>query len=189
MHWKSDGEYQELFDEDLKIAAYGPNPYGMMGQDWTRAWFFQDNGKLAATSVMRDPAKAREWCLKRADARKNPVVYGVFLIPAEGDPLGLLAEGPCGSRPPCGWQWDSGPWRPCKGGLAAEDTFMQRTALALAWERKPVDAAEHWLPGEAHGSWRKGIVSILEDGFKSAGVSAYGTLVMVDEHGREVARV
>lgn len=70
MLWKSDGEYQELFDGDLKIAAYGPNPYGMMGQGWTRAWFFQDNGKLAATMVTLDPDKARRWCLEQADRRE-----------------------------------------------------------------------------------------------------------------------
>ena len=27
-------------------------------------------------------------------------IFGVLLVPAEGDPLGLLAEGPCGARPP-----------------------------------------------------------------------------------------
>lgn len=29
-----------------------------------------------------------------------PDIHAVLLVPTEGDPLGLLAEGPCGARPP-----------------------------------------------------------------------------------------
>jgi hypothetical protein len=44
MEWRSradDPGYEELFDEaNRMVAAFGPNPFGMMGQNWKRGWVF-----------------------------------------------------------------------------------------------------------------------------------------------------
>ncbi len=61
-------------------------------------------------------------------------VVAVLLVPAEGDPHGLIAEGPCGARPPVAYRdlnrWTDDPpatvWPPAP------------FALVLAWEGKPV---------------------------------------------------
>lgn len=84
-------------------------------------------------------------------------IAAVLIIPAPGDPLGLLAEGSCGARPPVvvqvdvadGWvadpdaplgyvltvtgeqrweEWDGEPWQQLGGPRA----------LVLAWDGEPV---------------------------------------------------
>ena len=40
-----------------------------------------------------------------AEGREVSEIKAVLLIPAEGDSLGLLKEGPCGARPPMAHMW------------------------------------------------------------------------------------
>ena len=54
----------------------------------------------------------------------------VLLVPAPGDPLGLLATGKCGERPPIvAWYLGLGRWEPMRA-------YVERQALALAWNSK-----------------------------------------------------
>jgi hypothetical protein len=58
------------------------------------------------------------------------VIRHVLLIPAPGDPGGLLAEPVCGGRPPTAWEWN-GDWR--------EDAYSgpalpHEEALVLVWD-------------------------------------------------------
>lgn len=52
MTWHDAGEgYYELREGSTILAAFGPNPYGMMGQDWYRGWTF-DPATTNATGTM-----------------------------------------------------------------------------------------------------------------------------------------
>ena len=106
----------------------------------------------------------------------------ILLVPEKGDPHGLLAEGPCGARPPIayipnrGWKWTEGP--------CAEE-FPNGRALVLKWGGTPVaegmDRAARVDPhyrGEAWASSRA-----LGREMERLG---YGTLVLIDAEGREV---
>lgn len=93
-------------------------------------------------------------------------VHAVLLVPAEGDPHGLLAEGPCGARPPMvvkvGDRWYN-PWLSLHRGVPNEqevrptdpyvvhrltewaiDAIPLPTALVLAWDGKPVPVLWDW---------------------------------------------
>ena len=59
----------------------------------------------------------------------------ILLVPAEGDPRGLLKEGPCGARPPMAY-WYKRAWAPCTAKSA--HSHDKRRALVLAWDGKPV---------------------------------------------------
>lgn len=72
----------------------------------------------------------------------------VLLVPVKGDSLGLLADGPCGARPPVAAKpLTDGPWGVCdddwrgRRQLARDkgnaDLLFVR-ALVLAWDGKPV---------------------------------------------------
>ena len=119
-------------------------------------------------------------------------VHAILLVPAEGDPLGLLAEGPCGARPPVAWNGHNNGapdvWWPHPGtpGTARYDTL----ALVLAWDGKPVPEgldrlercsgrtrnAEAWvshaMAGRSWGAHRLG---------------EWGRLVRLDADGHEVS--
>ena len=62
-------------------------------------------------------------------------VKGILLIPAEGDPDGLLEEGPCGARPPMAYWYKRG-WAAC--AAKAAHSHDKRRALVLAWDGAPV---------------------------------------------------
>jgi hypothetical protein len=69
-------------------------------------------------------------------------IHAVLLIPEDGDPLGLLAEGPCGARPPMAWQCTCSPrWRPCSPNkYSCADCHSQGfpgRALPLVWDGEP----------------------------------------------------
>lgn len=60
---------------------------------------------------------------KNKEENKMTEIKGILLIPEEGDPRGLLKEGPCGARPPFAvrirygdmktlcYVWRAGPYR------------------------------------------------------------------------------
>ncbi len=74
------------------------------------------------------------------------MIRAVLLVPTEGDPHGLLTEGPCGARPPTAW------FARCKGVLVPAPhaaarrcghcdrplAECQQRALVLAWDGEPV---------------------------------------------------
>ncbi len=62
-------------------------------------------------------------------------IKAILLVPAEGDPHGLLSEGPCGARPPLAY-WYKRAWAPCTARAA--HSHDKRRALVLAWDGKPV---------------------------------------------------
>ncbi len=107
-------------------------------------------------------------------------VHDVLLVPAEGDPHGLLAEGPCGARPPMAWSghavagWRSG-WPPA---------WASHRALVLAWGGKPVPVSDGWLRC-SHIT-----VPLMEQGrgfdvLRDA-LADVGKVVLLDAEGREV---
>jgi hypothetical protein len=61
-------------------------------------------------------------------------IKAILLVPSEGDPHGLLREGPCGARPPMAVEgsesWSACPWYPECGAI--------RASLVLAWDGKAV---------------------------------------------------
>jgi len=64
MNWvprTDDPSYEELQDEAGRIlAAYGPNPYGMMGQNWKRAWVFDVDTTESVGMLVFAPMQKKE---------------------------------------------------------------------------------------------------------------------------------
>ncbi len=130
----------------------------------------------------------------------------ILLIPAEGDPHGLLKEGPCGARPPTAW------FARCKGVLVPAPhaaarrcghcdrplAECQQRALVLAWDGKPVpegcfraDTTEWHLFVELITSILAGELRAWSD-MPKTNVDALadlvpGALVLLDADGREVS--
>jgi hypothetical protein len=117
----------------------------------------------------------------------------VLLVPTEGDPHGLLKEGPCGARPPMAWYCDDyQAWEQWHRGMdhsepTAWAVMVERNkcALVLAWDGEPVpegmDRAARIDPhyrGEAWVSSRN-----LGAGMEHLG---YGTRVLLDDDDQEV---
>lgn len=121
-------------------------------------------------------------------------IRGVILVPAAGDPLGLLREGPCGARPPTACRAVPGEgWLPWCG-----DRVTCARALVLAWDGEPVaeglDRAQRtayplavderlvWL---ASFTWTRDmgwLRAVTEDLAALLGC----TVILVDAEGREV---
>jgi len=127
-------------------------------------------------------------------------VHAVLLIPEEGDPHGLLHEGPCGARPPrawcCDWEtddegetWTTEPrWLPARSFTSAA-----RHALVLACDGKPVEVGCFYA---AQGSRflsptrvRNIVQNALHGGYhwRRRNLEERGTLVLLDAEGREVS--
>ena len=120
-------------------------------------------------------------------------IKAVLLVPEPGDPHGLLAEGPCGARPPMATHYRRG-WR---GGKlvpsCAEDhadTFTY--ALVLAWDGEPVPEGVDRL---ARAGWwadrHQKIHDVVRDLLRGNRrhlrlIRSKGTLVLLDAEGREV---
>ena len=113
------------------------------------------------------------------------MIAAILLVPAEGDPHGLLAEGPCGARPPMAWLrgrrdgiWRPAPWFP--------DEREPLWALVLAWDGQPVaegmDRATRIDPHYRGVAW----ASARNLGAEMERLD-YGTLVLLDADGREVS--
>lgn len=133
-------------------------------------------------------------------------VHAVLLVPHEGDPLGLLANGPCGARPPTRAESPEIEGRPrwvSEAKLNEYDLLRRRgaqwvppfdwedarRALVLAWDGKPV-ADGVWrlanrftinvysLDAQVRG-WLSGEASPVRD-------ASCGDFILSDEHGREI---
>lgn len=64
MKWcprSDDPAYEELLDEQNRIvAAFGPNPFGMMGQNWKRGWVFDPETTNSVGTQVFAPHQTRE---------------------------------------------------------------------------------------------------------------------------------
>lgn len=124
-------------------------------------------------------------------------VVCVLLVPAAGDPLGLLAEGPCGARPPrAALDWRDHGHRRWRDASDPRYDWPPGTplALVLAWDGEVVPEGVDRLYRSV--DWRpprcRQIHSIdrLLSGLSHASAEPGhwgGTLVLLDEAGREVA--
>lgn len=139
----------------------------------------------------------------------TPAAAAVLLVPAEGDPLGLLAEGPCGARPPVAHRYGLPRLMLAPDArvrwLGAHERIRgvpAERALVLAWDGKPVVegidrlarltpstlAAEEWPDGYArapawltHSGSLPHIVKFLPRLLEANGIGA--TLVLLDPTG------
>ena len=98
---------------------------------------------------------------------KMTEIKGILLIPEEGDPHGLLKEGPCGARPPMAFVWKPSYLRlpQPEGRWIPWSTTWPKPgeALVLAWDgeavRDPfdgslmvVDASRRRMPAAAESA-------------------------------------
>ena len=128
-------------------------------------------------------------------------ISAILIIPAEGDPHGLLKGGPCGSRPPMARAEVDGPtgtrvgrWVPYHG-LLDLSMHPDSRALVLAWEGKPVAAGLFRLWYAADDIGGAELCSVLyhyDDDPRGLLVQVaqwgdLGTIVLLDADGREVA--
>lgn len=137
----------------------------------------------------------------------TPTISTLLLLPAEGDPRGLLAEGPCGARPPVmgfgAKMLDDGTIEPARW---RSELFCAISppgwALVLAHEGKPVTAGCDLLdraasPDSTHPQQQAHalVAFTLEFGADSApcrGLHRWldrnllGTLIALDPAGRDV---
>ena len=87
-------------------------------------------------------------------------IHAVLLIPEEGDPLGLLKGGRCGSRPPKAWRQPDGQrWR--HGHQSPNEGYVR--ALVLAWGGVPVRAAAPWLQSRQRNRWIGTVTDLLNN--------------------------
>ena len=119
-------------------------------------------------------------------------VKAILLVPAEGDPHGLLKLGPCGARPPMAYQESgTGIWRPYRGPLG-EGHPENNDALVLACDGEPVpeglDRANRvWV-----GRWCGYLLDWSVDDVREYGAALVihlggGTLVLLDAEGKEIS--
>lgn len=120
-------------------------------------------------------------------------VHAVLLVPAEGDPHGLLREGPCGARPPVVCD-HHGVW-----GASFNHGCLMRKALVLTWDGKPVaeglDRAttaatttpQWWVgyPALSDRSWPRHEIAKWVG--RALADLCSCTLVLLDAEGREVS--
>jgi len=124
-------------------------------------------------------------------------IHCVLLIPEESDPLNLLAEGPCGARPPVAVtsQFDrrvdaapDGRWYPCvKDGTR----IPGRCALVLAWDGEPVQVGLWAAVATLSLRWVGWMLPFYSMGQAEAigrlcESEGMGALVLLDSEGREV---
>ena len=139
-------------------------------------------------------------------------VHAVLLRVAEADPHGLLADGPCGARPPvvyrsrgCG-VGHSDSWAPHSEFVRRGECYMcdyPEESLVLAWDGGPVWQGAVWAEGvlaaldcDETPSWRllvNRVARVLRPGGTRLSkmlqrlVGDLGTLVLLDAEGREVS--
>ena len=128
-----------------------------------------------------------------------PDIKAILLKPAEGDPHGLLKEGPCGARPPTAY-WYKRAWAPCTAKAA--HSHDKRRALVLAWGGKPVREgcyraadASGYAPSAVSGAIECALVyapmnypddtHLTVDDLRRL-CSELGTIVLLDADGKEI---
>ena len=142
-------------------------------------------------------------------------IRGILLVPAEGDPYGLLQEGPCGARPPMAGKHD-GHWYEYESdgalGLVVEEpdghwvgTYAvagsrsrgssggepDARALVLAWNGKPVAEGldRTYRCAGHHGAGSDGhnpFMDLLAQRGEWLASSMGCTVIRIDAEGREV---
>lgn len=124
----------------------------------------------------------------------------ILFVPEKGDPLGLLADGVCGARPPMALRWTDATnvyWGAC-GSADVPQTPSCRIydpgeALVLAWGGKPVPEGMDRLgrsPGRCGTGWVREVVLVHlgqrpDDSDALTDPDLPGTLVLLDAEGRE----
>ena len=108
-----------------------------------------------------------------------PEIKAILLVPAEGDPHGLLKEGPCGARPPMAY-WYKGAWAPCTARAA--HSHDKRRALVLAWDGKTV--REGCDRADWSGVWVDDLRRLCPDLRRLC--TEIGTLALLDADGKEI---
>lgn len=115
-------------------------------------------------------------------------VCAVLLVPLEGDPLGLLNEGPCGARPPMAWlsAATQGPW---VGVWFPAETDDLGTALVLAWDGKAVSEGQHRARLVGYRPEAMGVgIRWIESEARRLMLHGLGTAILLDADGKEVER-
>jgi hypothetical protein len=121
-------------------------------------------------------------------------IKAILLIPEKGDPLGLLADGVCGSRPPMALRWTDATWGAC-GSADVPQTPSCRMydpgeALVLAWDGKSVREG-CYRAADASGyapSAVPGAVECALDGDQMIrSISELGTIILLDAEGQDIA--
>ena len=118
-----------------------------------------------------------------------PEIRAILLVPEEGDPHGLLREGPCGARPPRLWPdaVERGKW-----GDWGSATHTATCALVLAYDGKVVQEGCWRLRGHQSLYWEtdERCRRRLEGDTFAAHLfdPKLGRLVQLDAEGREVPR-
>lgn len=117
-------------------------------------------------------------------------IHAVLLVPAEGDPHGLLREGPCGARPPMVWtlrcERCGDIWVP-RGGPSSKAAFQ---AHRHHWERTGLNArtACRWQgPTALVLAWGGQPVPEGMDRLARCPAMKVGTILLLDADGREVS--
>lgn len=119
------------------------------------------------------------------------MVRAVLLVPAAGY-RGLLAEGPCGYRPPMAWRWDDHDPEGLEWydhvPVGAEEEMVR--ALVLAWRGKPLAAGIELAV--RHGAWDGTRARVLQrlNGTPHATYVVppeMGEVIMLDGDGRVVS--
>ncbi len=128
------------------------------------------------------------------------MIAAVILVPAEGDPLGLCKQGPCGARPPMMWAMRSerAGWERFHSGCPADQVGAAgytRLALVLGFEASPLVVGLDWA-AEALDFTPRHIPHLWMDDFMHPGRlhradlamwDGLGTILFLDSDGREVS--
>lgn len=126
-------------------------------------------------------------------------ISAVLLVPAEGDPHGLISMGACWARPPTlaftpDWDYENecalqtGSWAAPDYGEPGYYAPDDDEALVLAWDGKPVSEGCDRLrrrTGRAPFSALPRLSDAEHIGWRAA-QDGFGTLILLDANGREV---
>lgn len=125
-------------------------------------------------------------------------IKAILLIPTEGDPHGLLAEGPCGARPPraisghlCGYE-EHRAWKSPEDYEYHSDCYMcsGKAALVLAWGGNPVREGCYRV-AHANDVTPSAVPSVIKCALEGdpilRSIAELGTIVLLDAEGKEIA--
>lgn len=118
-------------------------------------------------------------------------VHSVLLEPHEGDPYGLLADGPCGERAPQALRCWPEYWTPVGSVIASPGcrTYDPGAALVLAWGGKIIRAGCYRVAdaiGIAPSAVPGAIQCVLDGDPMLRSISDLATIVLLDADGKEI---